>query len=95
MIKVVKFYNEGDSASANLTTFLVKNDIDHESVSLVNDKKIFEKFSVEDVPTVIIFDTDGTEVHRVVGFNSVKIGELKNAIKIASTPQEVDNKPKW
>lgn len=53
----------------------------HESVDVADNEDLATKFTIRNVPTFILFDKDGNESDRFVGFNPTKITQAMGTLQ--------------
>lgn len=75
-MKVIKLSKPDCVPCQTVANFLQDNNVEYEEHDIYKEPELVEKYNLMGVPVTILFDDEGNEVQRVVGFNPPQLNEL-------------------
>ena len=81
MKKLIKFEKDNCKPCEFVTQYLNSKGVEFEAINAYNDPMRASKMKVRSVPTLMLFDSEGNEIRRIVGYNPQEIDLLIEELK--------------
>jgi SPBc2 prophage-derived thioredoxin-like protein yosR len=81
MKKLIKFEKENCKPCEFVTQYLNSKGVEFEAINAYNDPMRASKMKVRSVPTLMLIDTEGNEIKRIVGYNPQEIDLMIEELK--------------
>lgn len=75
-MKILKFSRIGCNPCKVMSMFLNDKGVEYKELDVEDDAQLASKYGISSVPTLLLVDTNGEVLDRVVGFNPPEIDEL-------------------
>ena len=81
MKKLIKFEKENYKPCEMVSEYLNSKNVEFEAINAYNEPMRASKMKVRSVPTLMLIDTEGNEIKRIVGYNPQEIDLLIEELK--------------
>lgn len=81
MKKMIKFEKDNCKPCEMVTEYLNSKNVEFEAINAYNEPMKASKMKVRSVPTLMLLDSEGNEIRRIVGYNPQEIDQLIEELK--------------
>lgn len=81
MKKLIKFEKENCKPCEMVSEYLNSKNVEFEAINAYNDPMRASKMKVRSVPTLMLLDSEGNEIRRIVGYNPQEIDQIIEELK--------------
>lgn len=81
MKKLIKFEKDNCKPCEMVTEYLNSKNVEFEAINAYDNPMKASKMKVRSVPTLMLLDSEGNEIKRIVGYNPQEIDQLIEELK--------------
>lgn len=81
MKKLIKFEKENCKPCEMVSDYLSSKNVEFEAINAYDNPMKASKMKVRSVPTLMLIDTEGNEIKRIVGYNPQEIDLMIEELK--------------
>lgn len=75
-MKITKLYQPSCPPCQMVTQFLESQNIEHETINVLEDPNAAMKYNIMSTPVTILLDNEGNEIQRSIGFKPNELQEM-------------------